>query len=118
MKTQNKRQRFNTAKIYLIHFLENARNYIDRLRIENKIDPRIIEGKNKSLNLIEEYVISSTNYIKTLENNDIPTQKIPTPENQKTKNYFKLLNRKDPAQREAVRYNSIQTAREIWPELY
>ena len=111
-------EKYSRSLTYIKHFIENAQMQIDKMEIQNKTNPRIIEAKRKSLNLIEKFVYDTQNYIRTLENPKLKKNEKNEIQTFDFKNYMNDLNIDEPGQREAKRYLSIQAAREKWSELF
>jgi hypothetical protein len=118
MRTITPAEKFTQSLTYIKHFIENAEMQINKMRLEKKTDPNIIEAKTRSLNLIVKFVWDTENYLKQLETrNQIKNHNRP-PDQKQHSNDLLNFDKTDPGQREGLRYLSIQSTKEKWPELY
>jgi hypothetical protein len=111
-------EKYTQSKTYIKFLIESAEMQIDKLEIQGKTDPRLIDSKRKNLLTIQKFLFDTENYVKSLESRSVLNTDQSKNNGHTFSDYFDNLDKRQPDQREAKRYLSIRNAKSKWSELF
>ena len=118
MKLKNTKSQYIAAKINMIEFYNKTADYLAAAEIAKNMDPKILAAKKGNLVVIQEFIMRSIKYIILLEDQEQKRSAMSDTEKYEVADYYKVLDKSIPNEREALREYSKSKVRELWPELF